>query len=122
MPTPGQLTLDPQVRGDNWLGIPNIGPVTIDGVQPAQPAVAATMTFRRMLTSLVYGYTLRNSPGAGEGTIQIVNADYWIFKVPAQLLPLQDGPWFWDFQITPQGGLPVTYLQGTVLILPDQTR
>ena len=120
--TPGQLALDPHVRGDQWPGISRVGPITIDGVAPAAAIASARMTFRRAPTNLSYGYTLSTAQVVGQGTIEILNAATWLLAINPQPLPLAEGSWVWDLEITPVDQPPVTYLQGTLSVLPDQSR
>lgn len=119
--SPTQVTLDPMVRGDTWLGIPSLGPITIDGQPPSAAVASARMYFRRSVLDISPAYELRSSPGSGEGAVSIDDAAAWVFSVPAQPLPLAPGKWKWDMEFTDANGFVYTFYAGTQQVNPDVT-
>jgi hypothetical protein len=115
---PAVISLSDHTRGDAWDGL-HIGPMLEGASPPDTPVVSCRMHFRDKKG--VLGYAFSNSPTASEGTITIVSAANYEFDVPRQLLKLEVGEWYWDFETTPASGLPSTWLKGKIKILQDQT-
>ena len=133
---PAFVELSPTFHGDTWRGV-TFGPVmfnpdpTLDppwpGSPPIHPVVSARMFFRSkpwQNDEEGVGYRLSTNPQEGEGTIQILSDDTWLFLVPEQLLPLPlwDKPWHWDFEGTDSEGNVYTYWRGTLRVKTDSTR
>ncbi|MBK1884109.1 hypothetical protein JIN85_16940 [Luteolibacter pohnpeiensis] len=116
---PAIYNLEPMVRGDQWRGIDQIGPLTFAGVAPKSPCVAASMQFRRTAGNRNLGHSIASGSG-----IEIVDADAWVFRIPPQALPLDEGVWCYQFQTVAADadGLPKTYLEGTIEISEDTNR
>lgn len=119
---PGQQpgALPGHYQGARWEGL-TIGPITIDGAQPALPMVTCWINFKRQVASRVPGegiaYSLRSDDVEGSGTIVITDAATWSASVPEQDLPLDPGIYDWDFKVQDTSSLsyfPVYY--GTITI------
>ena len=108
-------------QGDRWQGIAAIGPVIIDGSQPASPLSRIRLQFRR---GGRLGVSLDSQPG-GSFTIVISNAESWSANIPPNggSLPLETGTWQWDAEFWGEGdAAPLTLYRGTVVIGPKVTR
>lgn len=122
MTTPAIVALPEHIRGDLWAGIAGIGPVTVNGVVPANDLASARITFRRSLEASAEGYSLSTAPTAGQGTITLASANEWELVVPPQALPLSWGAWVADLQLVDSAGQVFTYVQFTLNVLADATR
>lgn len=115
---PGQsTTLDNQlafVQGDTWGGIPSI----IFTPAPNYLVVSARMQFRESKVAVLPSATLSTT----DGSILIVNASTWSFRVPVQNLDLTAGTYDWQFQTTDSQGNVQTYMQGTLQVYLDIVR
>jgi hypothetical protein len=120
MSTPVNIPFEPHYRNDTWDGVPIIGPVKINGLQPVVALASARMDFRSF-GSKVLGHRLSTAPGVGEGTIAIVNAVTWEMTIPEQDLPLEAGRWDWDLETTDVNGRVKTYYKGTQPVIGDKT-
>jgi hypothetical protein len=100
--------------GDRWQGIAAIGPVIIDGSQPAAPLARVRMQFRR---GGRLGATFDSEPGGLP--IVISNAATWSAHVPPNggTLPLEAGAWQWDAEFWAEGDTaPLTLYRGSITI------
>ena len=70
------------------------------------------------------GYRLSTVPTAGQGLIEILSAETWLFLVPEQALslPLWNKPGYWDFEATDTEGNVYTFWRGTIKSITDSTR
>lgn len=116
---PVRVPLNDHTHGDTWEGIASIGPVLINGSQPDYALSSCRMYFRTTLG--VLGYKFKSSPGDGEGSITISDADTWEITVAAQALPLDIGMWEWDFETTDSDGTILTLYSGTLEIVEEQS-
>ena len=125
---PVKIKLEPHYKGDWWVGM-LVGPVLINGAQPAATLTSVAMEFRD--ENDVLGHKFSSAPGAGEGTITISDAATWEVIVPEQLLDLDAGTsqngssnkktWYWDFETTDSDGVILTLYKGTIKVLEDVT-
>jgi hypothetical protein len=112
-----RVTLSYAIHGDTWAGIDPIT-VNVNGATPAAAAVSARMQFRKAARPSVLGDTLTTA----DGSIVIVSASLWLFRVPPRLLTLVAGVWTWDFQITDANGTILTPFGGVIQVVPDVTQ
>jgi hypothetical protein len=117
---PIQIDLAATTAGDKWQGIAAIGPVLINGLQPAFPLSRVKMQFRR---GGRLGATFDSEPGDSY-PITISNAETWLAHVPeVQPLPLEAGSWQWDMEFfTGSDTAPLTYYRGILTVLPEITK
>jgi hypothetical protein len=120
MSKPVNIPFESHYRNDTWDGVPVIGPILINGLQPAASLVSARMDFRQPV-SKVLGHRLSTTPGVGEGTVTIVDATTWEMTIPEQDLPLDAGRWEWDLETTDTNGTVKTYYRGTQPVTGDKT-
>jgi hypothetical protein len=122
MSTPPIINLGSHYRGDGWDGM-TIGPIVEDvngaPTPPALPCLSCRMHFRDKRD--VLGYALSSSPGSGEGTIIINNANTYVFTIPRQVLGLDSGLWKFDFETMDSSGIPITWFQGTMKVDKDKS-
>ena len=116
---PVQIKLDTHYEGDSWAGM-LVGPIVINEAQPANPLASVRMQFRDVETDEL-AFELNTSPGAGEGTITITNANTWEIEVPTQLIGLEAGRYNWDFQCTDSSGFVITTYKGIFRVTEDVT-
>ena len=117
MAAPGQLNLEPIVRGDTWDGIPKIV-FEINGSPPPNDLAFVRMQFRQEPESNPAGASL-DSDGNG---IVINDAATWDITISPTKLGLTAGKWLWDVETTDSTGEVKTYLAGTIEVLPDISR
>ena len=122
MSYPVKISLDSHVRGDRWPGIPTIGPVTINGVQPSSALTRIRAQFRSPRRGV---FTLDSDDvGDRDAPIIIGNATTWEASVPevVDFLP-EVGDWSWDMEFY-QAGFdgPRTFYHGILTVTPDITR
>lgn len=113
------IDLSDHKRGDKWPGIPSIGPVLINGAQPASALARIRAQFRRGAQV----FTL-DSNGTGDALITILDAATWEATVPAiaQFLPTA-GIWAWDMEFYATGeATPLTLYKGSIGVLDDITK
>ena len=118
---PVEAELAHLTQGDRWQGIAAIGPVIIDGSQPASPLSRIRLQFRR---GGRLGVSLDSESG-GDFPIVISNATTWAAHVSpnGRTLPLEAGSWQWDAEFWAEGDTaPVTLYRGTITIGPKITR
>ncbi|QJE95969.1 hypothetical protein [Luteolibacter luteus] len=117
---PAEIYIKPHRRGDNWRGIPSIGPILIDSAQPERPLTRVRMQFRK---SNVAHFTI-DSNGSGDAPAVIVNATTWEAMIPeVKGLSLPAGTY--DFDIEYYAGedtTPETYHFGFFKVTLDSTR
>ncbi len=103
------------VHGDTWGGIPALS-ITISGTPPADDVASAKMQFR---PTEVSSDTLVELSSSDATQLSITSANGWTFVVPAQQLDLPAGTYTWGFQTIDVNGIIQTYLEGTILVLPE---
>ncbi len=103
-------------HGDTWPGMTIT--IEIDGATPVVALSSVKMQFRKR----------KNSEGDAElslaspATITITDADDWSVNIPAQVLDLEVGTWYWDVEFTDLSGVIRTPIEGTLSIDQDVTR
>jgi hypothetical protein len=103
--TPALVQLENHVAGDTWQGIPVIGPILINALQPGVAAQRVEMSLSRTPTGPSFQFDTEAADGVLP--ITIVDADTWEFMVP----PVG----FDDFTVTPgkyEGHLAITDAAG----------
>lgn len=117
------VALEDKVRGDTWPGIPQCGPISVDGAAPSSALSSVAMTFRRIPSDVAPAYTLvSGTPGVGQGQLTILDAARWTFMAPQQGLPLPMGRWHFDVQYTDAAGHILTLMIGTIRVVADYTQ
>ena len=118
-----EVQLNPHTKGDQWPGIAMIGPITVDGVAPAETLVRVRMHFRKAGdASNAFGYGLDSNVVSGAGTITIDDAVNWNVIIPEQGLTLDAGMWNWDMEFYRNGvTLPWTLFKGVLEVQQDYT-
>ena len=115
------INLPDHKRGDKWLGIASIGPVLIDGAQPAAALSRVKMNFRHSKGTI---YRLDTDATLRDAPIVISNATTWAANIPAvqSFLPVA-GVWNWDMEFYAAGDTaPLTLYQGAMTVHDDITR
>lgn len=112
------INLPDHKRGDQWIGIAEIGPVTITGITKGE--------LSRIRCHFVKGtkkFKLDSQPGA-DGLIVIDDSTTWEAHVdPITDFPLTPGEWSWDMEFTHDGEIsPITCYKGTLTVHDDTTR
>jgi hypothetical protein len=115
---PVEIPLSDYWRGDKWIGM-IIGPIEINELPPPYAAASCRLHFRTNTGKL--GYAFSSNPVDNEGTIIINNAATWSFTIEPDVLPLAEGDWEWDFEITDTAGGPLTPYKGSLKVNPDRT-
>lgn len=118
---PVTINLSSVVRGDKWQGIPSIGPILVNGLQPSDILSRIRIQFRK---NGVLGMTLDSESSVDRtGLIVISNATTWLAHIPAlQPLPLEAGDWKWDAEFyAGTDTAPLTYYKGVLTVTGDET-
>jgi hypothetical protein len=96
-----------------------------DGLTPITITLDADLTdasaridFRKEKTG---DYALRLSTVDDTITIPAGTAADGIIVIPAQIIDIDAGVYYYDLEVTPDQGLPKTWLQGTMTVLQDVT-
>jgi hypothetical protein len=117
-----QIDLPDHKRGDRWPGINAIGPVIINGAQPA-----ATLTRIRMWFKSAAGakFKLDSDPAQDRNApITISNPTTWYGLIPGieDFLPTA-GDWSWDMEFYQTGNTsPLTLYKGVITVVDDVTK
>jgi hypothetical protein len=117
------ITLPEHVRGDRWVGITQIGPVLINGAQPAATLARVRMHLAHQATGAVF--TLDTDPSADpDAPITITNATTWVAVIPeVQEFVEKAGQWIWDMEFHQTGSAgPLTLYSGVLQVNEDITR
>lgn len=117
-----EIALLDHKRGDKWPGIAAIGPVLINGSQPA-----ATLARVRMHLQHSGGTKYKLDSDAGQSPdapIVIDNAITWAASIPevASFVPIS-GRWTWDMEFYATGDTaPLTLYNGVLAVTNDTTK
>jgi len=111
-----RVTLSSIKYGDTWPGMTIT--VEIDNATPPVALSSVRMQFRKRKNSEGDADLSLQSPA----TITITDADDWIVNIPAQVLDLGVGNWYWDVEFTDASGVIRTPIEGTLVIDQDVTR
>ena len=109
-------------RGDKWVGIASIGPVTINDAQPAVPLSRIRAEFVHP-SGLVFTLDSESDP-APDAPVTIDNAVTWEAHVDEVMdfLPLA-GDWSWDMEFwAGTEDAPLTLYAGTITVHDDTTK
>lgn len=107
---PAPTFLDPHVEGDNWVGIPVIGPMTVDGVRPSASLAGVRMIFFQEVISCSELILTNES-----GHIIIEDEVTWEFsipEVPSGDFTLKAGSYKWVIETTDADGVVRSLLNG----------
>lgn len=110
-------------RGDKWVGIPVIGPVTFNGETPDAPLARIRMHFVHADTGAVYKLD-SDATAERDGIATVVDAETWVASIPEQqsFLPFA-GLWSWDIELYKTGdAAPLTPYKGPITVNSDITR
>jgi len=116
MTLPLQRKLQDHVRGSRWPGVPQIGPVLVNGAAPDEPLERAVMEIYR--SPKVAAEVTFDSE---DGGIIINDAAAWDLQVPEPEtgLPLDEGRWLWVLKFyTASNPMPYVWYAGTIDVLP----
>ena len=118
-----EINLPDHKRGDRWPGIASIGPVLINGVQPAATLTRVRMHFVRREGGLRFRLDsdASESPNA---PITISNATTWAVNIPeVQSFLAKNGEWYWDMEFYQTGETaPLTLYKGKLTVGDDVTK
>ncbi len=112
-------------RGDEWPGIANIGPITIDGQPPTLPLTRIRCHFVHTSKPGVV-YRLDSDPSQNpDAPIIIDNATIWqahVDPIYTGFLPVS-GQWAYDMEFYRSArAVPLTFYKGTIEVGTDITR
>lgn len=115
MSKPSIVELDHHTPGDDWPGIPTIGPIriSIDGGEPIPMSVPIRSARAYWVKGENYPAQVKHQtdPVTGELPIILVDAANWelsIPKVAGALFPLTRGQWYSHLEITDEEGTILT--------------
>ena len=114
------IKLNDHKRGDKWVGISTIGPVTINDEQPTLTLDRVRMQFRKGNNV----YKLDTDATERDAPITIVDATTWEVSVPEVDTGFLDvgGEWEWDMEFWETGKLaPLTLFKGNIEVHCDVT-
>jgi hypothetical protein len=116
-----EINLPPHKRGDRWPGIASIGPVIINGSQPANVLTRVRMHLRHRKETFRLD---SDSNAAPDATININNATTWSVSIPEVENFLQsEGAWEWDMEFYEAGkSKPLTLYRGILTVTNDVTK
>ena len=113
------VQLHPHKSGDLWPGLSSVV-IRVDGTPLDLTGAVVQMQFKRFVTDAVAALPL-TSAGEAPGILIDEDAEAGRFSIPARIVGLLPGRYFWDIQVT-AGGLPVTYAAGTWQITQDVSK
>jgi hypothetical protein len=117
-----KIDLPDHKSGDRWPGIASIGPVVINGSQPASPLTRVRM---HCVSFLGEKYKFDSDAGQSpDAPIIIVSAQNWTIRIPeVENFPADAGKYSWDMEFYQQGKTaPLTLYKGDITITCDTTR
>lgn len=116
-----KVTLTAYTRGDRWIGIQSIGPVTINDATPSNSLTRVRMQFRQDALVFSLDSDAGQSPDA---PIVIDNATTWIASVPeVESFLTSTGTWNFDIEFYETGKTsPLTLVSGTIQVCEDVTQ
>lgn len=118
------VKLEPHVAGDTWVGIPTIGPLLINGLQPGVAAARMRLTLTLSRSQTVASVEFDTEAGEGILPITIVDAATWEFTIPEvdfADFDLPAGIYEGHLEITDVNGVRLTTHHLVLPILPDKT-
>jgi hypothetical protein len=107
--------------GDRWVGIAQIGPVTINGATPTAPLTRIRMQFRQ--GSLLYTLDSDSEASDADAEIDLDNAATWQASIPeVDEFLSASGLWSYDIEFYDDDHeSPLTLYQGTINVHPHIT-
>jgi hypothetical protein len=118
------INLPTHKRGDEWPGIPVIGPIIIDGTTPAEELTRIRCHFVcRSTPALVYRLDT-DTEAEPDAPIIIDDAVNWEAHVPPIYTGFlsESGEWEWDMEFYRDGRtVPITLYKGVLTVKKDTT-
>ena len=108
--SPETVFFEPCVEGDDWEGVPTVGPVTFNGQQPSAALSSARLVFYESI--ITYPELVLTS---GAGNIVIEDAVTWEMSipiVPAESFTLKAGTYKWVIETTDADGVVRSLYKG----------
>ncbi len=121
MSIPVNIDLNDHKRGDRWPGISAIGPVLINGVQPAETLTRVRMHFVKRTKTFKLDSDATKEPDA---PITISDAATWAVVIPEvqDFIPCS-GDWSWDMEFySGSNTSPLTFYSGVLTVVDDITK
>lgn len=113
---PVNVTLSPHILGDEWPGIPTIGPVidTVTGMSPSDALKRVRFLFRMGSSQFV----IDSQPGSANPLV-IISASNWEARVPSiDRFLSKVGVWTWTAKFWRMGAeSPRTLYQGRINVI-----
>ena len=121
MSLPAELERTTHYEGDRWVdGYKKFGPVSVNGLPPADPCLYAVMTIKSKRSG-VGGYSLISTNTSGNGKLTITDSVNYEFSIEDnESLPLSAGEWEWSLatHCTVDGSDdPLTLWRGSMLVV-----
>jgi hypothetical protein len=113
------VQLHPHKSGDLWPGLSSVA-IRVDGEPLNLTGAVVQMQFKRFVTDAVAALPL-TSAGEAPGILIDDDATAGVFSIPARIVGLLPGRYFWDIQVS-VAEQPVTYATGTWQILQDVSK
>jgi hypothetical protein len=113
------VQLHPHKSGDLWPGLSSVS-IRVDGVPLDLTGAVIQMQFKRFMSDVAAALPL-SSAGESPGILVTGDPSEGVFSVPARVVGLLPGRYFWDIQIS-TAGQPMTYAAGTWQITPDVSK
>jgi hypothetical protein len=113
----GEFNWDDTQSGDTFPGIPAIQ-ILINGEAPTFPIASARIHFRRIRGSAGTPDLELSTTNLG---IEITDAPTWILHIPAFLVELVPGTYYYDLETTDSEDTVRTYVSGSWKITQDNT-
>ncbi|WP_345739052.1 hypothetical protein [Prosthecobacter algae] len=108
------VRLHPHKAGDVWPGLSSVV-IKVDGVPLDLTGTVVEMHFKRYVGDALPALALGSE---GEGIVVREDATAGTFSVPARVVGLRPGRYFWELQVR-TGVERVTYAGGTWEIMPE---
>lgn len=120
--TPVTIGLENHTLGDIWSGILSIGPITINGVTPAETLAKVRMWLRHTDGTLFK--ISSDGTETPDGVVTIDNATTWEAHVPEIAdFVTKAGVWSWDMEFWRTGAIgPETLFKGRLTVTDDITK
>ena len=121
---PYTIQLDPHTKGDTWQGIPSIGPILFNGIQPTSQLDRIRMQIRSAGPTGTLVLTFDSETGDEDYEITITDATTWeaeIAEIPEDEFDLAAGPYYWSMRFWDKDGVARTLYDGGFEVLESAT-